>query len=105
MALYHEYSIPTYITRRYSPSGEKIRDYEMIVNYWFPSLPVFAASGDNPDNSSVDGAVNDSPQPGRLFNLHGIAVSDLVDYGNWPSISPGIYIWKNDTESRKIFIK
>lgn len=41
MALYHEFGTPTYITRRYSPAGEKIRDYEMIMNYWFPSLPLF----------------------------------------------------------------
>lgn len=41
MALYHDFGTPTYITRRYSSQGEKIRDYEMIMNYWFPSLPLF----------------------------------------------------------------
>ncbi|MDE5750528.1 MAG: DUF5074 domain-containing protein, partial [Duncaniella sp.] len=32
MALYHEFGTPTYITRRYSPDGVKMRDYEMIMN-------------------------------------------------------------------------
>ncbi|MDE5912967.1 MAG: DUF5074 domain-containing protein, partial [Muribaculaceae bacterium] len=45
-SLYHEFSIPTYITRRYTADGVKIRDYEMISNYWFPSLPVFPQSAD-----------------------------------------------------------
>lgn len=42
MSLYHEFSIPTYVTRRYTVNGDKIRDYEMISNYWFPSIPIFA---------------------------------------------------------------
>lgn len=41
MSLYHSNSIAAYITRRYTSSGVKVRDYEMISNYWFPSLPVF----------------------------------------------------------------
>lgn len=47
MSLYHNFSIPTYVTRRYTASGTKIRDYEMISNYWFPSLQVFPTSPDN----------------------------------------------------------
>lgn len=41
MSLYHEFGDPTYITRRYTSSGVKVRDYDMISNYWFPSIPVF----------------------------------------------------------------
>lgn len=41
MALYHEFSIPTYIVRRYGADGGIIREYPMISNYWFPSLPIF----------------------------------------------------------------
>ncbi|MCM1070071.1 MAG: hypothetical protein NC210_06475 [[Clostridium] fimetarium] len=33
MSLYHEFGTPTYISRRYSPEGEVIRDYDMIMNY------------------------------------------------------------------------
>lgn len=41
MSLYHQFGTPTYIVRRLTPAGEKIRDYEMIQNYWFPSCPIF----------------------------------------------------------------
>ena len=41
MSLYHEFSIPTYVTRRYSSDGKMLREYPMIQNFWFPSLPVF----------------------------------------------------------------
>ncbi|MDE7443318.1 MAG: DUF5074 domain-containing protein, partial [Muribaculaceae bacterium] len=44
MSLYHEFGPPPYVTRRYTANGEKIRDYDMISNYWFPSLPVFPQS-------------------------------------------------------------
>ena len=53
MSLYHEFGSPAYITRRYSPSGKVVRDYEMIQNYWFPSLPVFAVDGTG--NASAEG--------------------------------------------------
>jgi len=47
MSLYHDFGTPVYITRRYSADGTRIRDYEMIQNYWFPSIPVFP-QGDVP---------------------------------------------------------
>lgn len=42
MSLYHDTSNPNYVVRRFSPLGEPLRDYPMIANYWFPSIPVFA---------------------------------------------------------------
>lgn len=41
MSLFHEFGADVYITRRCDADGKKIRDYDMIANYWFPSLPVF----------------------------------------------------------------
>lgn len=49
MALYHQFGEPTYITRRYNSAGEKIKDYEMIRNYWFPSLPLFPEAPETDD--------------------------------------------------------
>lgn len=47
MSLYHEYGQQSYITRRYTANGEKIKDYPMIANYWFPSLPVFPETSES----------------------------------------------------------
>ena len=46
VSLYHSFGDNTYIARTYNNKGEKLQDYSMISNYWFPSLPVF------PDNAA-----------------------------------------------------
>ena len=60
MSLYHEFGDPTYITRRYTADGTKICDYDMITNYWFPSLPVFPQDADAFSTSVEDVFVNGS---------------------------------------------
>ena len=103
MALYHEFGTPTYITRRYSAQGEKIRDYEMIMNYWFPSLPLFPQGA---GQSGIDDVSADSElSAGNLYSINGILVKEAVDYGEWTGISPGIYIWKSGPAARKVLIK
>ena len=103
MALYHEFGTPTYITRRYSPQGEKIRDYEMIMNYWFPSLPLFPEGG---SQSGIHNNLSDSLSSiGNLYSINGIIVKRNIEYGDWPDISPGIYIWKSGDSTRKILIR
>lgn len=52
MSLYHEFTTPEYVTRRYSPTGEKICDYSMIRNYWFPSNMIFVDSQNSGVGSS-----------------------------------------------------
>lgn len=103
MALYHEFGTPTYITRRYSPSGEKIRDYEMIMNYWFPSLPLF------PQSSELSGieAISEvsASSAGTLYNLNGLIIKESVDYGEWAGVPAGMYVWKSDDRSVKILIR
>ena len=59
MSLYHEFSIPTYVTRRYSSNGELLREYPMIRNFWFPSLPVFPEEA---YGSSVEERESDQPR-------------------------------------------
>lgn len=103
MALYHEFGTPTYITRRYSAHGEKIHDYEMIMNYWFPSLPLF------PQSSKLSGideiSADATSTAGNLYSINGVPVRESVDYGAWHGISPGIYIWKSGNTARKVLIK
>lgn len=105
MALYHEFSIPTYITRRYSPQGEKIRDYEMIMNYWFPSLPLFPQSQSESGIEDIPVGLNNSV--GNLYALNGVLVQSNVQLYEWSNIHPGIYIWKSKSglETRKIIIQ
>lgn len=105
MALYHEFGTPTYITRRYSPSGEKIRDYEMIMNYWFPSLPLFA-EGESGSGSGIESIESSNiPVKGVIYNMQGQPLMDNIEYGNWTNLNPGIYIWKTPGKSQKILIR
>lgn len=45
LSLYQDFGSQTYALRRADTTGQTIQDYDMIANYWFPSLPVF------PDNA------------------------------------------------------
>jgi len=84
MSLYHSFETPAYITRRCSATGVKIRDYEMISNYWFPSLPVFpqadsaevgeiqvADGGDSATFHDLLGRRVASPRPGGIYIRNG----------------------------------
>ena len=44
--LYHNFQDPNHELVRVSTDGELIQEYPMIINYWFPALPVF------PDNEA-----------------------------------------------------
>ena len=103
MALYHEFGTPTYITRRYSPSGEKIRDYEMIMNYWFPSLPLFPQSSELSGIEAISEVSVSSA--GTLYNLNGLIIKESVDYGEWSGVPAGMYVWKSDDRAVKILIR
>ncbi|MDE6378097.1 MAG: DUF5074 domain-containing protein [Duncaniella sp.] len=103
MALYHEFGTPTYIVRRYSPEGEKIRDYDMISNYWFPSLPLFAGSEAESGDALVKTDAGEAT--GDLYTLSGWLVRRNVTSDEWHDISPGIYIWKSSTQARKVIVR
>lgn len=44
VSLYQDFGNQSYTLRKYDTTGTIIKEYPMIANYWFPSLPVF------PDN-------------------------------------------------------
>ena len=56
MSLCHEFGSQIYITRRTDALGATIRDYDMIENYWFPSIPVFPVSAEESGVTGITGA-------------------------------------------------
>lgn len=94
MSLYHEFSIPTYVTRRYDRQGGLIKEYPMIQNYWFPSLPLFA---EDPDAhaSAVNDIFPDTDGQEEYYDLHGNRVINP---------SNGIYIRKKGNKVSKIIV-
>lgn len=101
VSLYHEFSIPAYLTRRYDRDGRRLQDYNMISNYWFPSIPVF------PQADSVGSGLQEFPANGcgSVFSLQGLLVKDKVDYGDWHGMAPGVYIWRTPSKSRKFIVR
>ena len=102
-SMFHKFVDPTYVTRRFDANGNLIKEYPMISNYWFPSLPVF------PEGSSQSGidsiSVDSLSSTGNLYSINGILVKQNIEYGDWPDISPGIYIWKSNNSTRKVLIR
>lgn len=84
-SLYHKFTDDTYITRRMDADGRTIRDYAMIANYWFPSLPVFPQGA---GHSGIESVVAPSATPdGAVYNLQGVRMTRPL--GELPS---GLYI-------------
>ncbi len=129
MSLYHEFGTPTYITRRYSPEGEVIRDYDMIMNYWFPSLPVFVTNDDDAGCDMVETPRPGAPRitlagetlsvagadPGSHLEFHtlsgAIAAAIPLPHSGVlaippadPALSPGIYIARCASATLKIAV-
>lgn len=127
MSLYHEFGTPTYITRRYSTGGEIIRDYPMIMNYWFPSIPVFAA---NDGQAAAEVALPEAgcsiaysggtlrvvnAPAGSLLEIHALSGSLAALYAIPPSgcletdlagtLPPGIYVARIGDTSLKIALR
>lgn len=105
MSLYHEFGTPTYITRRYAPDGTKIRDYEMIQNYWFPSLPLFPVGSE----TQVELIITDSDYPGvTVINMEGIKVysGNEDEFSNeiLPNLPKGIYIVRSSAGTKKLIL-
>lgn len=94
MSLYHEFGTPTYITRRYDSSGNKIRDYEMISNYWFPSNMIFRSgeSGVTEMEEETGGEI-DFSLPYEIYTLDGRRVAEF---------ERGIYIVRQGNKVIKI---
>ena len=80
MSLYHEFSTPTYITRRYSPEGEAICDYPMIDNYWFPSMFVFPQAKNTSAVADISVSETSIKLSGKLMSLKNASGSTLEIY-------------------------
>ncbi len=105
VSLYHEFSKPVYVTRRYRNDGYKIKEYSMIENYWFPSIPVFPqANGNDASGLPDDILLDKSDRVGVIYNLHGRVVKSNVEFGNWSGLDAGIYIWRNSSKSHKFIL-
>ena len=105
MSLYHDFSSQTYITRRCTASGDIIRDYAMVENYWFPSLPVFPAANGSTDGivpafgAATDGALT-------VVALDGTVVYHGPEAGFDPSaVVPGLYIFRSPSGTKKKVIR
>ncbi len=106
-SLFHKFVDPTYITRRFDADGRVIRDYPMISNYWFPSLPVFPQAQVEGGRTEITTGTPDAL--GTLYDLQGrpirrnIPCPDKRAYTDYYRPLPhGIYIWRSATTSRKI---
>lgn len=121
MSLYHEFATPTYITRRYSSAGVKIRDYEMIQNYWFPSNMIFVSTSTagisipKTRNTKVfwqDGALHicsDKAVTATVYTADGRQAARISapagQTANALPLRAGMYIVKTGTETRKIIVR
>lgn len=112
-SVFHKFVDPTYVTRRYSADGVLKKEYPMISNYWFPSLPVFPTNPyNNPGYGSVATAVDDG---GILVRVDGGAITvdgcDRFDVYNLAGrlcqptgLQPGVYIVRACGQSRKVIV-
>lgn len=121
MSLFHGFSDPTYIMRRCSPDGATIKDYPMISNYWFPSLPVFHETGSSGIAVAPECPVQaiglmyrvirisgHAGEAMTLRSLSGAVIAealiddDVYDYAIGDDVAAGIYIVTAGNQSRKI---
>ncbi len=95
MSVFHTFQDPTYVLRRYSCTGELLKEYPMVSNYWFPSLPVF------PKGKATGiglPTVGDTGAPAVLYDLQGRPAVRT-------NARSGIYIERRGTKVRKIIIR
>lgn len=121
MSLFHQFSDPTFMLRRYTADGEFVKDYPMISNYWFPSLPVFPQGGSsgveddtftNPRAISYAGGTlliaGMNGETAEVYTLSGTLAATMPvtsdAYSARLSLPSGVYIVKVSTLSRKIAI-
>ena len=125
MSVYHNFQDQTYVTRRYTSDGKLIKEYPMIAQYWFPSLPIFP-EGD--EALSVSGISQDSPTGSiryadgnlyidniratsvRVYDMSGKMMAELPvspsDGGIYPLALPqGMYVVTDGLQTVKIFAK
>ena len=71
VTLFKDTSIPYFTMREYNNTGIKLNEYEMMQDYWFPSIQIFP-DNENPVSSTPD-AVNITDSKQFTVNLNNIA--------------------------------
>lgn len=121
MSLFHNFQDPTYVVHRYTSAGSLVKEYPMISNYWFPSLPVFPCAdplagvnaGTAPSGSIevAAGQIIISGMAGEnvaVFSTSGIMLVNTVADSDTsiitPSLPHGLYIVRAGTICKKIML-
>lgn len=123
LSVYHNFNDNTYVTRRYTSDGKLLKEYPMIAQYWFPSLPIFPES---PEALALPDVSYDTPAgtiryaDGNLY-LTGVRGGSVCVYdmtgscveeiavnpagdGIYPlSLPQGMYVVTDGIQSVKIF--
>lgn len=71
VSLYHSFTDPTFVTRTYDNEGKMVKEYQMISNYWFPSIPIFPDK-ESPVITKLDDIRKESGEP-FIISLASIA--------------------------------
>ncbi len=95
-SLFHKFVDPTYVTRRFDADGNMLKDYPMISNYWFPSLPVFPQAAGC--SSGVDDVAADEDGSVEYYDLYGRRL------GPDPQGYRGIVIRRTGSRSEKLIL-
>lgn len=111
-SVFHKFVDPTYVTRRYSSGGVLQKEYPMISNYWFPSLPVFPTNPYNkPGYATVAAAAVGGMQVrvvGGTIEVDGCDRFEVYNLAGrlCPStgLQPGVYIVRTDGQSHKVIV-
>ncbi len=98
--MFHKFVDPTYVVRRFDADGNLLREYPMISNYWFPSLPVFP-QGAGDSGAVVEVTAADPDEIGNLYSISGALVRAGVRADQRAGLPRGFYIWKKLRSDRK----
>ncbi len=104
-SMFHKFVDTTYATRRFDADGNLIKEYPMIANYWFPSLPVFPVKS---QASITDADIDEADSNVTVVNLNGAIIysgdRETFDSDIRPAIAKGIYILRQGTRTEKIIL-
>lgn len=104
-SMFHKFVDTTYATRRFDADGNLIKEYPMIANYWFPSLPVFPVKS---QASITDADIDEADSNVTVVNLNGAIIysgdRETFDSDIRPALAKGIYIMRQGTSTEKIVL-
>ncbi len=98
-SMFHKFVDPTYIVRRFDTDGNLIKEYPMISNYWFPSLPVFPMTD---GNAGIDDVLSDMAGhdgSAAYYDLYGRYCGDSSQGLH------GLYIRKSSGHTEKVYLR